>query len=564
VKKRGRIGSFASLVVVVLLAVSSALATPPQCLEASGKRGQTCLAAYTKVVDRCRKKQDAACEEALRAEPGPLTELLDDNDGPITASCADADAEALGYLGADDVQLRVDLACGDYAEDFLALEYTEDLGSLDGAFLRCQKTVAKELAVLRATIVTAFGKGCFLKQAKGKTCNHERLLARAAKAESATRKRIEKQCKDRLAGLGLDIEAVVRDTAVRARHYAIQVFPPNDLGPAGTFGPYRVGVTTLALADDARTNVAGTGPRPVVTEVYYPTTDALTAGVPRDVVSVLGVPITPTPAYRDVPRATGSFPLVVFSHGNQGIRIQSIFFALHLASHGYVVASPDHHGNTFVDSLAGTVDGNSFINRPLDMTFLIDELLALDATPGGLLGDAIDADAIGASGHSFGGYTVFALASQVPGGPPADTRVKAIFPQAPAAPFSDDFFAAITIPTLIVGGSIDGTTPFDENQQRPFDLLPSGAAVTGLGKLAGGGHFTFSNFCDVDRELLGFLGGFDEACEPRHLPWRHAHEIVNFLALSFFDGVLRGDQAGIDLLQDAAGGTIDDLDLTLK
>jgi predicted dienelactone hydrolase len=282
------------------------------------------------------------------------------------------------------------------------------------------------------------------------------------------------------------------------------------------------------------------------------------------VVSVLGVPITPTPAYRDVPRAPGRFPLVVFSHGNQGIRIQSLFFALHLASHGYVVASPDHHGNTFIDALAGTVDAGSALNRPLDMSFLLDELLALDATPGGLLSDALDADAIGASGHSFGGYTSFALAAQVPGGSPADTRVKAILPQAPAAPFSEAFFAAITIPTLVVGGSIDETTPFAENQQRPFDLLPSGAAVVGLAELAGGGHFTFSNFCDVDRELLGFLGGFDEACEPRHLPWRHAHEIVNFLALSFFDGVLRGDEAAIGRLQDAAGGTVDDLGLTLK
>jgi predicted dienelactone hydrolase len=550
---------------LVVLGAVAAPATPPECLRVSGKEGQACLATYTNAVDRCRKKQDAACEEALRADPGPLIELLAENDEPIAAACDDADAETLGYLGADDVPLRGDLACGDYAEDFLALEYAEGASSVEGAVLKCQRTVAKELAKLRASVVALFGPGCFLKEAKGKTCNRTRRDARFGRAQEKTRAQIEKRCKDRFAALALgSLDDLVATTATRARHYAIQVFPPNDLGPAGTFGPYRVGVTTLALADASRSNVANTGPRPVVTEVYYPTTEALTAGVPRDVVSVLGVPITPTPAYRDVPRATGRFPLVVFSHGNLGIRIQSIFVALHLASHGYVVASPDHHGNTFVDSLAGTVDGSSFLNRPLDMSFLIDQMLALDATPGGLFSDAIDAEKIGASGHSFGGYTSFALAAQVPGGSPADPRVKAILPQAPAAPFAAEFFAAITIPTLVVGGSIDETTPFAENQQRPFDLLPSGAAVVGLGELAGGGHFTFSNFCDVDRELLGFLGGFDEACEPRHLPWRHAHEIVNFLALSFFDGVLRGDQAAIDRLQTAAGGTIDDLDLTLK
>jgi hypothetical protein len=63
------------------------------------------------------------------------------------------------------------------------------------------------------------------------------------------------------------------------------------------------------------------------------------------------------------------------------------------------------------------------------MSFLIDQLLLLDGQPGGLFAGAIDADRIGASGHSFGGYTSFALATQPLVGPPPDTRVKAIFPQ---------------------------------------------------------------------------------------------------------------------------------------
>ena len=45
-------------------------------------------------------------------------------------------------------------------------------------------------------------------------------------------------------------------------------------------------------------------------------------------------------------------------------------------------------------------------------------------------------------------------------------------------------------------------------------------------QLTDAGHFTFSDFCEVQRDLLAFLGGFDEACEPRHLPWRRAHDIV--------------------------------------
>jgi predicted dienelactone hydrolase len=536
------------------------------CLSASGKQGQTCLAAYTKAVDACRKAPDAACEAELRAEPGPLSELLEENDAPIADACTEADAETLGYLGVDDVQIRIDAACVDFAEDALALAYADDLAALDPGLLRCQRAVAKDLARLRAQTVKLFGRGCFLKTAKGKKpCNREKRDAAFERLQGAARKQIAKRCKTSYDPLGLGpLDDLVAATATHARHFAIQVFPPNDLGPTGTFGPHPIGVTTLALADASRTDVAGTGPRPVVTEVFYPTTGAATAGVPRDVVTVLGVPITETPAYRDVDRASGEFPLVVFSHGNEGIRIQSLFLAFHLASHGYVVASPDHHGNTFIDDLAGIDDGFSAVNRPLDMSFLIDEMLALDAAPSGRFAGGIDADRIGAAGHSFGGYTVFALAAQAPGTPPPDPRVKAILPQAPAAPFEDDFFAAIGIPVLIMGGSIDGTTPFATNQQRPFDLLPSGAPVVGLARLRNAGHFTFSNYCDVDRELLGFLGGFAEACQPRHLPWRHAHEIANHLAVNFFDAVLRDDAAALGRLQEAVDGTIDDLDLTLK
>ena len=141
-----------------------------------------------------------------------------------------------------------------------------------------------------------------------------------------------------------------------------------------------------------------------------------------------------------------------------------------------------------------------------------------------------------------------------------DARIKAFLPQAPAAGFfPDTFFGTITAPTLIVGGTLDETTPFESDQQLPFDNLPEGATVAGLAALENAGHFTFSDFCEVPRELLAFLGGFDEACEPRHLAWRHGHDIVNYLSLNFFDGVLNGNAEALDRIDPAQLATIENL-----
>src|SRR5262249_45615655 len=70
--------------------------------------------------------------------------------------------------------------------------------------------------------------------------------------------------------------------------------------------------------------------------------------------------------------------------------------------------------------------------------------------------------------------------------------------------------------------------------------------IVGLAELTDAGHFTFSDFCEVPRDLLAFLGSFDEACQPRHLPWRRAHDIVKYLALNFFrrDAERRRRRAG--------------------
>jgi predicted dienelactone hydrolase len=539
-------------------AANSAAAT---CMRASGDAAAQCLDRSADVIARCRGRRDAACETAARADGGALDDAAGRIERPDLAACSDAAGELLDYTGADDVVVRGHEACADFAEDWLAQSFAAQPGSLSGAFLDCQREVARQLGRLREGTIRLEGPRCFLPAYRGEPCDRGRRDQRLAELRDAARRRIAGRCGTAFDALGLGaLDDVLARVVTRARHFAQLVYPPNDLGPTAAPGPYRVGVRTLELVDPARLDARGTGPRPVTTEVYYPATDGAIAGVPRDVISVLGLPIVATPSYRDVAVAGGRFPLVLFSHGNGGIRFQSFFFAAHLASHGYVVVSPDHHGNTFLDLLAGISDPDVAVNRPRDLSFLLDRFFAFDAEPGNTFAGAIDTARVGASGHSFGGFTVLAIAGGAgPLGTFTDPRVRAILPQAPAAPFPPAFLATITIPTLILGGSIDETTPFESQQHAPYDALPSGARVVALGELTDAGHFTFSDYCEVQRDLLAFLGGFDEACEPRHLPWRRAHDIINYLSLNFFDAVLRDDQSALGRLDPAVVGGIEDL-----
>ena len=135
-----------------------------------------------------------------------------------------------------------------------------------------------------------------------------------------------------------------------------------------------------------------------------------------------------TPTYRDVARAPGRFPVVLFSPGNGSDPFAYTYFVAHLASHGFLVAGVKHHG----DSLFDQTDPNTAVNRPLDMSVVIDRLLAFDTEAGNLFEGAVDAARIGAAGHSFGGYTAMALVMCPFGlGTFLDPRVTAILPLDP-------------------------------------------------------------------------------------------------------------------------------------
>src|SRR5262245_45226471 len=131
-------------------------------------------------------------------------------------------------------------------------------------------------------------------------------------------------------------------------------------------GPFPVGVTTITFRDVTRVDPEK-GPRALKTEIWYPATDDSRA-LPRNRLSdfldrgtnpqlnalaTLALGASPAEldkrfrntAARDARVRDGVFPLLLFSHGNGALRTQSVFWCEHMASHGYVVAAPDHTGN---------------------------------------------------------------------------------------------------------------------------------------------------------------------------------------------------------------------------
>ena len=294
-------------------------------------------------------------------------------------------------------------------------------------------------------------------------------------------------------------------------------------------GPYPVGVTELTFIRESNT----TGEERILkTLIWYPADESA-----RDqtVEPSLGGVID-----ADVAADGAPFPLVVFSHGSGGIPQQSTYYTEHLASHGFVVAAPPHPGNTLNDCFpcreqAGLLD--SFLNRPDDVRFVLDSLLALNDDAESMFYEALDPRRLGMSGHSFGGLVTMQLAQ-------ADSPFSAALAMAPPGGSLANLTIDVAIPTLIMGGRLDRATPA-EQQEEYFDSIEGIPAFLLI--FPKGGHLSFADVC------VPALGGCEEG-----LSQERAHELVNFYANAFFQTYLAGEKGYEDYLTtEAAAGNPD-------
>jgi predicted dienelactone hydrolase len=204
------------------------------------------------------------------------------------------------------------------------------------------------------------------------------------------------------------------------------------------------------------------------------------------------------------------FPLIVISHGLASDRSTFAYLAQHLASYGFAVAVLEHPGSNaerfqlYFAGLAKPPEPTEFINRPLDIKYMLNELERLDKSDPSLQGK-LNFQQIGAIGHSFGGYTVLTLAGakinfkqlyqdcnpnnsyfnlslllqcQATELSPKtyelkDDRIKAIMAINPinSSVLGQSSISQIKIPVMLVAGSQDIFAPPVFEQIRPFTWL---------------------------------------------------------------------------------------------
>ncbi|GAB4509840.1 MAG: hypothetical protein OHK0046_05560 [Anaerolineae bacterium] len=360
-----------------------------------------------------------------------------------------------------------------------------------------------------------------------------------------------------------------------------------DAPPFAQRGPYSVGVQDQTI-DDAD--------RPLPVTIWYPAAlgqdeeESTTYGIPP--INFNGQ------AARDSAPDTSSapYPLVIFSHGNAGTRLQSTYFTEHLASYGFIVVAVDHPGNTLLESvsLGDRFNENiapSYAYRPQDVERVIDYARTLNAEDTQFAG-LIDLDRIATTGHSFGGYTALASAGAVALNfdqlttycarlvDPTDdntcfllneqediasalsldtiplqewpalaqTPVQAVVAFAPwNGPIMDDaVLNTFDVPTMLVVGTSDPITLPERDAYAIFEDMFT-ATPKALVQIENAGHYVYVNACNEAAVQFGLFG----ACSDAVWDMARAHDLINHLATAFLMAELYDDSEAAAALAEA-------------
>ena len=355
-------------------------------------------------------------------------------------------------------------------------------------------------------------------------------------------------------------------------------------------GPFPVGVLTQDLYDSLgkqRKRKQTQFP----TEIWYPATDEyrgkdlseetkdkyfliespIFRDLPQEIkdkYSDMDIPRTQE-AVRDAKLRDGTFPLIIFSHGFGGFRRGSSHLCCHLASHGYVVVSPDHIGNTLPDMMSFetktemeimAIGGQVFINRPRDIKFLINCMLGNKTS---IPSDAIKEESIGVTGHSYGGWTILMATSK-------DERISAALPIASSGgaledPNEENFpYDALDlnwnheVPTLYLAAEKDTLVPI----ASMYDLYNRTQEPKSMVVLNNADHIHFATDMELKHDFISsqpemIFGDipmtkrikenmlpFSELC-----PAKNAEDFLRGLGLAHMDAYLKKKSTALEWLK---------------
>ncbi|MCA9940196.1 MAG: hypothetical protein KC418_16255 [Anaerolineales bacterium] len=335
-------------------------------------------------------------------------------------------------------------------------------------------------------------------------------------------------------------------------------------------GPYAVGTTILHLVDEARPDLLGdpTQPRELMTQIWYPAAadadtplapylDHLQTAAPV-LAKRLGLPafflghinLTHTHAHLDAPVADDAapFPVLLFSHGWQGMRAQNTFQMEELASRGYIVIAPDHTHAAVVtvlppdrvvlsnpallddsDPVAYAISSNNVVRVfAADLQFLLDQAALWNES--GPLAGHLDLARVGVFGHSTGGGGAVEMCGR-------DARCGALLVlDGWLNPVSDDVIAQVPYvpPALFMKAS---NSIFNaENDARLWQVyghLQAGGTVM---EIEGTEHFDFTDIPLLTplAHRLGLAGTIGAS---------RGRPLLNAYTLAFFDRALKNQSA---------------------
>ena len=323
-------------------------------------------------------------------------------------------------------------------------------------------------------------------------------------------------------------------------------------------GPYRVGVLTATL------------PKGNNVEIWYPAVEGSNGKETYDVKdftspavkALLTADVDATLTYdatRDAPGATGKFPVVLFSHGFSGFRLQSTFLTAHLASWGMVVASPDHPSRDLFHILGGAPKQDSVD----DLEAALDMVRALGADSKSPLNTLPDVDHVAAVGHSAGGGTIVGASNRMAAIDGYVSLASGLFRSTNTSTSVGATTTTVAIPkkpSLFVAGANDGIVDPDTGTRAGFAAAATPSRLWVIDKA---GHNAFDDFCTfgggagiigiaeasglgpalASGPLSGAKRLGEDGCKPPNVKVTEVYPIINHVVVAWLRGLFTGNDA---------------------